>query len=126
MIALLLLFAAAPFSHKPHVEVAKLVCADCHKAPEKFGAEVGYPTAAKCAICHGERERGREIPAVRAVKLPGFVYFDHRMHLVNGVVCTDCHGAEAGNAAVVTMKFCQACHVKMRAAAGCGTCHDPR
>jgi hypothetical protein len=124
VIALLLLFAA-PFVHKPHIEVAKLVCLDCHVAPAKFGAEVGYPTVAKCALCHGQREKDRVIPSGRAFKLADFVYFDHRMHLKNDVKCEDCHGADAGHDST-KMSFCQPCHVKTRAASGCGTCHEIR
>jgi hypothetical protein len=125
VIALFLLLASFP--HQPHLETAKLACLECHVAPAKFGAEVGYPTVAKCALCHPSIDRQTKIPAARTLKLADFVYFDHRMHLNNGVNCEDCHaGGGAANAAAVTMKFCQTCHVKMRAAAGCGTCHDAR
>jgi hypothetical protein len=125
VIALLLLVAAA-FPHQPHLEKAKLVCLDCHTAPAKFGAEVGYPAVAKCALCHPSIPRDTQIPAARTVKVADFVYFDHRMHLVNKVECVDCHAGGGAAMNPTTMKFCQSCHVKMRAAAGCGTCHDPR
>jgi len=122
----LLLFAfLAPFSHKPHVTTAKLKCADCHTAPAKFGDAVGYPTIAKCALCHPHIERDRPIPSARVYKLADFVYFDHRFHLTNGIQCEDCHGAEADRDST-KMSFCQPCHVKARAATGCTTCHDIR
>jgi hypothetical protein len=41
-----------PFSHKIHTAAAKLVCQDCHPAPAKFGAEMGFPAASKCMSCH--------------------------------------------------------------------------
>ncbi len=125
MIALLLFFAAA-FPHTPHLEKAKLACLDCHVAPAKFGEGVGYPTVAKCALCHGDREKARVIPESHAIKLASFVYFDHRMHLKNDVKCEDCHAGGGAAQNPTSMKFCQTCHVRMRAATGCGTCHDPR
>jgi hypothetical protein len=124
VIALLLLFAAFP--HAPHVEKAKLVCLDCHTAPVKFGAEVAYPAVAKCASCHGDRENARVIPETRQIKLKDFVFFDHRMHLKNDVNCEECHAGGGAAQNPTTMKFCQTCHTKMRAASGCNTCHDPR
>jgi hypothetical protein len=124
VIALLLLFAAFP--HKPHVETAKLVCLDCHTAPAKFGAEVGYPAVAKCALCHPAIARDTKIPAARTVKLKDFVYFDHRMHLVNNVKCEECHAGGGAAQDPTSMKFCQSCHIQRKAASGCGTCHDPR
>lgn len=126
MIALLLLFAVAPFSHKPHLETAKLVCTDCHTAPAKFGDEVAFPNVSKCAACHGNRENDRVIPSARTIKVASFVYFDHRMHLKNDVKCEECHAGGGAAQNPTTMKFCQSCHIKMRAASGCGTCHDPR
>ena len=123
----ILLFLAlfTPFSHKPHVTTAKLVCTYCHTAPAKFGAEVGYPAVAKCALCHPQISRDTKIPAARIYKLADFVYFDHRFHLMNNVKCEDCHGAEAENNPT-KMSFCQPCHVKTQAARGCNTCHETR
>ena len=122
---MLWLALAAPFSHKPHVETAKLKCLDCHTAPAKFGDAVGYPAVAKCALCHPKIEKDRAIPSARVFKLADFVYFDHRFHLMNNVQCEDCHGADAGRDST-KMSFCQPCHVKTKAASGCGTCHDAR
>jgi hypothetical protein len=120
-----LAFAAAQFSHKPHVETAKLKCLDCHTAPARFGAEVGYPAVTKCRLCHPQIAKDTMIPSARVFKLADFVYFDHRFHLVNGVVCEDCHGPDAARDST-KMSFCQPCHVKSHAAAGCGVCHEIR
>ena len=116
----------APFSHKVHIETAKVRCLDCHKVPEKFGDEVAYPAVAKCALCHPKIDRETKIPSARTVKLPDFVYFDHRFHDMNGVKCEDCHGAQVESKTTTKMIFCQGCHAEMKAARGCNTCHELR
>jgi len=147
----LLLFALSvwaeqplPFSHKTHISAAKLVCADCHPNPAKFGAQMGFPASSKCMACHVVIAKEKPaivklaslakladpIPWVRVYKLPDFVFFDHRYHLMNGASCADCHGAVAEQDMVVDelkstkMIFCQSCHFKMKASSGCGTCHN--
>ena len=135
-----------PFSHKTHVDVAKLKCEECHPSPAKFGAEMGFPAPARCMYCHIEVAKSKlsiqklaaiakakePIPWVRIFTLPDFVYFDHRFHLQNGAACVDCHGPVAERDQVVDdlhatkMAFCQTCHVKMQAARGCNSCHDYR
>jgi len=134
------------FSHKTHIGVVKLVCADCHVEPAKFGDPVGIPDAATCLDCHAYSTEQtptltqlnafaankQPIPWVRVFRLKDFVFFDHRYHLMNGAQCEDCHGP-IGTEEVVSdrlkttsMAFCQPCHVKTRALTGCNTCHDPR
>ena len=72
------------------------------------------------------------IPWNRVFTLPNFVFFDHRFHLQNGAKCEDCHGPIADRDETADelhstkMTFCQTCHVKTHAAAGCNTCHDYR
>jgi hypothetical protein len=125
VIALLLLALFAPFRHEPHVTTARLKCADCHTLPAKFGDPVGYPAAAKCALCHPQFDKSVRFPHNRTFKLPDFVYFDHRFHLMNAVKCEDCHAEDASRDST-KMSFCQPCHVKTRASARCNTCHDTR
>ena len=135
-----------PFSHKLHTDVGKLVCQDCHPNPAKFGADMGFPPAKKCMACHiliakdkpeiqklAQLAAAKDpIPWVRVYRLPDFVFFDHRYHLMNQAKCEDCHGAVADEDVVTDslgatkMTFCQGCHTKMRAAGGCGTCHNAR
>jgi hypothetical protein len=48
-------------------------------------------------------------------ELPAFVYFDHAMHVENGVGCETCHGrvdqmAEVRQEASLTMGWCVDCH----------------
>jgi hypothetical protein len=135
-----------PFSHRAHVFDAKLTCTDCHVYPQKFGDPVSLPDAKKCLECHGFStnptptrgalnafvEKKQPIPWIRVFALRDFVFFDHRYHLMNGVLCQDCHGPIDAEDVVTdrlkttSMTFCQPCHVKTRAQTGCGTCHDPR
>jgi hypothetical protein len=135
-----------PFSHKVHSTAAKLACGDCHPAPVKFGAEMGFPPAATCMACHILIARDKPairkltemagakqpIPWVRVYRLEDFVFFDHRYHLMNQAKCEDCHGAVAEQDVVADdlgatkMIFCQGCHTKTHASGGCGTCHDIR
>jgi hypothetical protein len=135
-----------PFSHKTHAAEAKLVCQDCHPAPEKFGGTMGFPPASKCMACHILIARDKPaihklaefaaakqaIPWVRVYRLDDFVFFDHRFHLMNEAKCQDCHGAVAEQDAVTDglgatkMTFCQSCHVKTHASGGCTTCHNTR
>ena len=135
-----------PFSHRTHIAGVKLVCADCHTAPAKFGDPVSIPDAPKCLECHAYSalttptlaqlnayaEKKQPIPWVRVFRLKDFVFFDHRFHLANGAECEQCHGP-IGTEDVVSdrlktthMEFCQSCHVKTRALTGCNTCHDTR
>jgi len=135
-----------PFSHKTHAAEAKLACLECHANPQRFGAEMGFPAASKCMACHVLVPRDK--PAIRRLaelaqskepvawqrvyRLAGFVFFDHRYHLMKSVKCEDCHGAVAEQDVTVdrlhstSMTFCQACHTRTRAPNGCGVCHDPR
>ena len=134
------------FSHKIHVTGVKLVCADCHVYPTKFGDSVGIPDAPKCLECHAYSvektptlatlnafaAKKQAIPWVRVFALRDFVFFDHLYHLQNGAQCEDCHGP-IGTEEVVSdrlnatkMAFCQPCHVKSGAKTACNTCHDPR
>jgi hypothetical protein len=135
-----------PFSHKVHTATAKLVCRDCHPTPEKFGGTMGFPPVSKCMACHiliakdhpAIRKLAefavlkQAIPWVRVYRLADFVFFDHRFHLMNEAKCEDCHGAAAEQDVIsddlgaTKMTFCQSCHVKTHASAGCTTCHNTR
>jgi hypothetical protein len=135
-----------PFSHKTHSEAARMQCGDCHPAPAKFGAEMGFPTAGKCMACHVliAREKPairklsefaaakQEVPWERVYRLADFVFFDHRYHLIKGATCGDCHAAVAGQDVIsdqqkaTSMAFCQSCHTRTKAPGGCGTCHNIR
>ena len=47
--------------------------------------------------------------------LPDYVYFNHSVHVTNGVACTECHGSVGEmrlmrQAAPLTMQWCLNCH----------------
>lgn len=94
-----------PFSHKHHVSGIGIDCRYCHTSVEE-SAFAGIPPTKTCINCHSQiwadspmleivRESfrtDRPIEWTRVHNLPGFVYFDHSIHLKKGVGCTTCHG----------------------------------
>ena len=57
----------------------------------------------------------KPIPWVKVHKLPDYVYFNHAVHVKQGVSCVECHGrvdqmAEVGQQKSLSMKFCLECH----------------
>jgi hypothetical protein len=51
----------------------------------------------------------------RVNQLPGYVYFDHSVHVANGVGCSTCHGPIhemklTRQAEPLTMQWCLDCH----------------
>jgi len=94
-----------PFSHQHHVGVLGIDCRYCHTSVEK-SSFAGFPSTQICMNCHSQmwvgsamldavRESYREDRSIRwqrVYNLPGFVYFDHSVHVQNGVGCSSCHG----------------------------------
>jgi len=93
------------FSHKHHVNDDGIDCRYCHTSVEK-SSFAGIPSTKICMNCHTQiwaespilepvRESfrtGKSLEWTRVHNLPGFVYFDHSIHLHKGVGCTTCHG----------------------------------
>jgi formamidopyrimidine-DNA glycosylase len=93
------------FSHKHHVSDDGIDCRYCHTSVEK-SAFAGIPSTQICMNCHTQiwaespilepvRESfrtGKSLEWTRVHNLPGFVYFDHSIHVHKGVGCTTCHG----------------------------------
>ena len=117
-----------PFSHEHHVTQLGLDCRYCHTSVEK-AAFAGYPPTETCMTCHSQiwtnaamlapvREsfaHGEPIAWQRVHRLPGYVYFDHSIHVAKGVGCTTCHGAVGDmplmyQAEPLTMEWCLDCH----------------
>lgn len=117
-----------PFSHKHHVGELGLDCRMCHYGVET-GARALIPPTKVCMTCHSQlwtnaamlapvRESmasGRPLVWSRVNRLPGYVYFDHHVHVRNGVPCAACHGAVdemplTRQAAPMTMGWCLDCH----------------
>jgi hypothetical protein len=94
-----------PFSHKHHVGDDGIDCRYCHTAVE-VAPFAGIPPTKTCMNCHSQiwadspmlepvRESartGRSLEWTRVHNLPGFVYFDHSIHVKKGVGCVTCHG----------------------------------
>src|SRR6266446_9902814 len=94
-----------PFSHKHHVGDDGIDCRYCHTSVEK-SSFAGIPSTQVCMSCHSQL--WTEAPLLQPVRqslttntplqwnrvndLPDFVYFDHSIHVANGVGCSTCHG----------------------------------
>ena len=94
-----------PFSHKHHISDDGIDCRYCHTSVEE-SSFAGIPPTKTCMNCHTQiwsespvlepvRESFRTDKAIqwtRVHNLPGFVYFDHSIHVHKGVGCSTCHG----------------------------------
>jgi len=94
-----------PFSHKHHVGDDGIDCRYCHTSVEE-SSFAGIPPTKTCMNCHSQiwsdspmlepvRESFRSDKSIewtRVHNLPGFVYFDHSIHIHKGVGCSTCHG----------------------------------
>lgn len=93
------------FSHKHHVGDDGIDCRYCHTSVED-SSFAGIPPTKTCMNCHTQiwadsptlepvRESfrtGKSIQWTRVHNLPGFVYFNHSIHIYKGVGCSTCHG----------------------------------
>ena len=96
---------AVQFSHKHHVSDDGIDCRYCHTSVEQ-SSFAGIPSTKICMSCHSQiwaespilapvRESfrtGKSLEWTRVHNLPGFVYFDHSIHVHKGVGCVTCHG----------------------------------
>lgn len=117
-----------PFSHKHHVKEVGLDCRYCHTSVET-SSYAGIPPTTTCMTCHSQLFRtapmlapvrrslaeGRSLGWNRVHLLADFVYFDHSIHLHQGVGCVTCHGPVdemqlTYRAEPLTMRWCLECH----------------
>jgi hypothetical protein len=117
-----------PFSHAHHVGGLGIDCRYCHTSVET-SAFAGMPPTTTCMTCHSQLFTNAAILAPvrqsladnkpihwqRVHRLPGYVYFDHSIHVAKGVGCTTCHGAVETmplmrQVAPLTMGWCLDCH----------------
>lgn len=117
-----------PFSHEHHAGKLGLDCRYCHDRVET-DAFAGMPATSVCMTCHSQlftdaemleplRESlasGVPIEWKRVYNAPDYVYFDHGVHVSNGVGCAECHGAVAAmpltrEVGQMTMSWCLNCH----------------
>jgi hypothetical protein len=94
-----------PFSHEHHAGQLGIDCRYCHEHVE-HAAYAGMPPTKTCMNCHSQIWLGSDVlePVRRSYRdrqplrwqrvnnVPGFVYFDHSVHVQNGVGCSSCHG----------------------------------
>jgi hypothetical protein len=116
------------FDHRHHVADAGIDCRYCHDSVER-SRYAGVPASSLCMNCHGQvwndspllapvrRSYFENKPILwnRVHRLPGYVYFDHSIHLKKGVGCVTCHGrvdemAGVYQEAPLTMGWCLDCH----------------
>ena len=117
-----------PFSHDHHVGQIGIDCRYCHTAVES-SSSAGIPPTATCMNCHNQLwtnaallepvrtsfATGKPLTWDRVHDLPGFVYFDHSIHVAKGVACVTCHGQVDRmplmyQFAPLTMQWCMDCH----------------
>lgn len=119
-----------PFSHKHHVKEVGLDCRYCHTAVES-SSYAGIPPTTTCMTCHSQLFRTapmlapvrRSLAEERSLRwkrvnlLADFVYFNHSIHVHQGVGCVTCHGPVdemqlTYRAEPLTMGWCLDCHRK--------------
>jgi len=124
----LVLEQPVPFSHDHHVGQIGIDCRYCHTAVET-SSSAGIPPTATCMNCHNQLwtnasllepvrasfRTGQPLSWARVHDLPGFVYFDHSIHVAKGVACVTCHGQVDRmplmyQFAPLTMQWCVDCH----------------
>ncbi len=116
------------FSHAHHVGGIGLDCRYCHTSVEK-SSFAGIPPTKTCINCHSQiwanapmlepvRASFRDDTPMkwkRVNDLPDFVYFNHQIHVKQGVGCATCHGRVdkmplLAQATSMQMEWCLACH----------------
>jgi hypothetical protein len=116
------------FSHQHHAGELGIDCRYCHTNVET-AATAGMPDTHTCMTCHSQIWTGaRMLEPVRASlanntplrwqrvgRLPEYVYFDHAVHVNNGIGCSTCHGDMTRmqmtyQPHAFSMAFCVSCH----------------
>ena len=116
------------FSHKHHVTGMGIDCRYCHTTVE-VSAFAGVPPTETCMTCHSQI--WTEAPILEPVRasfrdntpiewnrvhdLPDFVYFNHSIHVSQGIGCQSCHGQVdqmplMKKAHTLNMEWCLDCH----------------
>ena len=116
------------FSHKHHVTGMGIDCRYCHTTVE-VSSFAGVPPTETCMTCHSQI--WTEAPILEPVRasfrdnkpiewnrvhdLPDFVYFNHSIHVSQGIGCQSCHGQVdqmplMKKAHTLNMEWCLDCH----------------
>ncbi len=117
-----------PFSHQRHVAGNGIDCRYCHTSVEdsKFA---NIPATETCMTCHSQiltdqpmfdvlhEAWEQDIPLEwnRIYDLPDFTYFNHSIHVAQGIGCETCHGRIdqqrlTSKAVTLHMQWCLDCH----------------
>ncbi|MCS6881605.1 MAG: cytochrome c3 family protein [Oscillochloridaceae bacterium] len=93
------------FSHQLHNGVLGIDCRYCHvSVNESYFANI--PATETCMTCHSQIKTfspkiapviesyttGKPILWNKVHRVPGFVYFNHAIHVNKGIGCSTCHG----------------------------------
>jgi cytochrome c7-like protein len=116
------------FSHAHHVGGMGIDCRYCHTSVEE-SAFANIPPTKTCMNCHSliwanapilepVRASFRDntpLQWTRVHDLPDFVYFNHSIHVTQGIGCATCHGAVDRmplmyQTSTLTMSWCLDCH----------------
>ena len=116
------------FSHAHHVGGMGLDCRYCHTSVEK-SSFAGIPPTKTCMNCHSQIwtnapilepvrasfRNDKPLNWIRVNDLPDFVYFNHQIHIKQGVGCDTCHGPVDKmplmyQAMPLLMEWCVGCH----------------
>jgi hypothetical protein len=117
-----------PFSHRHHAGELGIDCRYCHAFVER-SAIAGIPPTKTCMNCHSQiwvdspmlepvRASFRTDKSIEWIKvhdLPDFVYFNHSIHVRQGIGCVSCHGrVDRMNVmwqeSSLQMEWCLNCH----------------
>lgn len=117
-----------PFSHKHHAGGLGIDCRYCHTSVYQ-SAFAGIPPTHTCMTCHSQLwtnaqmlapvraslEQDKPLHWLRVTDLPDFVYFNHAIHVNNGVGCESCHGRVdqmplMRQVKSMSMSWCLSCH----------------
>jgi Cytochrome c7 and related cytochrome c len=116
------------FSHLHHVGGEGIDCRYCHTSVEN-SSFAGIPPTKTCMNCHAHLwtnapilqpirdsfQKNQPLTWIRVNTLPDFVYFNHQIHVHQGVGCATCHGRVdqmplMRQAQPLTMGWCLSCH----------------
>ena len=117
-----------PFSHQHHVAGLGIDCRYCHTSVET-SSFAGIPPTKTCMNCHSQIwtnaallepvrasfRSGESLQWTRVNQLPDFVYFNHSIHINQGVGCNTCHGPVDQMPLMyqqesLQMEWCLSCH----------------
>jgi hypothetical protein len=117
-----------PFSHQQHAGELGLDCRYCHSSVEKANF-AGIPSTQACMGCHAQvateasslepvrasLANNQPLEWIRVHDLADFVYFNHGIHVTQGIGCESCHGRVdqmpvIAKTETLRMDWCLECH----------------